>query len=111
MYNQLLTQIGIRAATVQCAYMPTIGHVWLLVTIDGNRYFCDTTFELNFDEGADYQYFGQTYSQRVEDGLGSGGLQREDIIPVLSMKVCCLPLRFRFENYRDNMMDNANKRG
>ena len=73
-YNQLLTQVGIRATTAQCEYTPTMGHVWSLITIDGNQYFCDPTFELNFDEGSGYRYFGQTYSQRVEDGLGSGGI-------------------------------------
>ena len=73
-YNQLLTQAGIRATTAQCEYTPTLGHVWSLVTIDGNRYFCDPTFELGCEDGAGYRYFGQTHAQRLADGLGAAGI-------------------------------------
>ena len=73
-YNQLLTQVGIRATTAQCDYTPTMGHIWSMITVDGNRYFCDPTFELNFDDGSGYRYFGQTYAQRVAGGLGSAGI-------------------------------------
>ena len=73
-YNQLLTQVGIRATTAQCDYTPTMGHIWSLITIDGNQYFCDPTFELNYDEGSGYRYFGQTYAQRLADGLGTDGM-------------------------------------
>lgn len=73
-YNQLLTQVGIRATNAQCEYTPTMGHIWSVVTIDGSRYFCDPTFELNYDGGTGYRYFGQTYAQRLADGLGSAGI-------------------------------------
>ena len=73
-YNQLLTQVGIRATTAQCDYTPTMGHVWSMITVDGKQYFCDPTFELNFDKGTGYRYFGQTYVQRIADGLGSAGI-------------------------------------
>lgn len=73
-YNQLLTQVGIRATTAQCDYTQTMGHVWSLVTIDGQQYFCDPTFELEFKDGTAYAYFGQTYQQRRNDGLGEKGI-------------------------------------
>ena len=73
-YNQLLTQVGIQATTAQCDYTPTMGHVWSLITVDEKQYFCDPTFELNFDKGAYYRYFGQTYAQRLADGLGANGI-------------------------------------
>ena len=73
-YNQLLTQVGIRATIAQCEYTPTMGHLWSLVTIDGSRYFCDPTFELSCEEGTGYRYFGQTYAQRTAEGLGLAGI-------------------------------------
>ena len=82
-YNQLLTQVGIRATTAQCEYTPTMGHLWSLVTIDGNQYFCDPTFELGCEEGAGYRYFGQTYAQRIADGLGSTGITAGRYYPYL----------------------------
>jgi hypothetical protein len=48
--------------------------VWSLVTIDGEKYFCDPTFELNIKEGTEYEYFLMTYDQRVADGLGANGI-------------------------------------
>ena len=73
-YNQLLTQVGILTTTAQCDYTPTMGHGWSLITIDGNRYFCDPTFELNYDGGSGYRYFGQTYARRLADGVGAAGI-------------------------------------
>ena len=46
----------------------------ITITIDGKQYFCDPTFELNFDKGVGYRYFGQTYAQRIAGGLGSAGI-------------------------------------
>ena len=73
-YNQLLTQVGIRATSAYCDYSSTAGHVWSLATIDGNQYFFDPTFELNYDGGSGYRYFGQTYAQRIADGTGVNGI-------------------------------------
>ena len=73
-YNQLLTQVGILATTAQCDYTETMGHLWSLITIDGKQYFCDPTFELNYDGGAGYRYFGQTYAQRTVNGFGASGI-------------------------------------
>ena len=73
-YNQLLTRVGIQTTTAQCDYSLTMGHVWSVITLDGKKYFCDPTFELNVLDGTTYRYFGQTYAQRLEDGMGVKGI-------------------------------------
>ena len=73
-YNQLLTQVGIRATTADCLYTLDMGHVWTLATIDGEKYFFDPTFELNYDAGSGYRFFGQTYAQRTANDFGKYGL-------------------------------------
>ena len=74
-YNQLLTQVGIKATLVSCEYDATMGHVWSLVTLDGKDYFCDPTFELSHDNGNGYVYFGMNYADRTENGLGKDGIR------------------------------------
>jgi hypothetical protein len=74
-YNQLLTQVGIRATLATCDYTPTMGHVWSVVTLDGRDYFCDPTFELSYDRGSGYRYFGMSYADRTKDGLGKHGIR------------------------------------
>lgn len=74
-YNQLLTQVGIKATLASCAYDATMGHVWSVVTLDGKDYFCDPTFELSHDNGNGYVYFGMNYADRTEDGLGIDGIR------------------------------------
>lgn len=73
-YCQLLTQVGIDSTLARCDYTPTMGHMWSIVTIDGENYFCDPTFELSFKEGSAYCYFGMNYAMRTEGGLGSNGM-------------------------------------
>lgn len=73
-YNQLLTRVGIQTTTAQCDYSLTMGHVWSVITLDGKKYFCDPTFELNVLDGTTYRYFGQTFAQRLEDGMGVKGI-------------------------------------
>jgi hypothetical protein len=51
-----------------------MGHAWSIITIDGKDYFCDPTFELSYDKGEGYRFFGMTYAERVADGLGRSGI-------------------------------------
>ena len=74
-YNQLLTQVGIQTTQAACDYAATYGHAWSIVTLDGQDYFCDPTFELNRDNGNGYVYFGLNYADRTADGLGAGGIR------------------------------------
>ena len=74
-YNQLLTQVGIKTTVATCEYDATMGHVWSVVTLDGEDYFCDPTFELSYDNGSGYRYFGMNYADRTEDGTGADGIR------------------------------------
>lgn len=82
-YNQLLTRVGIQTTTAHCDYTLTLGHVWSVVTLDGKKYFCDPTFELNVLNGTTYRYFGQTFAQRLADGLGADGIRVGTYYPYL----------------------------
>ena len=74
-YNQLLTQVGIKTTLASCDYNATMGHVWSVVTLDGKDYFCDPTFELSYDKGSGYKFFGMNYADRTKDGLGKDGIR------------------------------------
>ena len=74
-YNQLLTQVGIRTTLAYCDNPETFGHVWSVVTLDGEQYFCDPTYELNYDSGAGYYFFGMNYADRIADGTGAQGIR------------------------------------
>lgn len=69
-YNQLLTQVGIKTTLASCDYDAAMGHVWSVVTLNGKDYFCDPTFELSHDNGNGYIYFGMNYADRTKDGVG-----------------------------------------
>lgn len=73
-YNQLLTQVGIQTTLAHCDNPETVGHVWSVVTLDGEQYFCDPTYELSYDSGAGYRFFGMNYADRTADGLGAKGI-------------------------------------
>ena len=73
-YNQLLTQVGIKTTLARCDHPETVGHVWSVVTLDGEQYFCDPTYELSYDSGAGYHFFGMNYADRTADGLGAKGI-------------------------------------
>ena len=73
-YNQLLTQVGIQTTLAHCNHPETVGHVWSVVTLDGEQYFCDPTYELNYDSGAGYYFFGMNYADRIADGTGAQGI-------------------------------------
>lgn len=74
-YNQLLTQVGIKTTIATCDYDATMGHAWSVVTLDGEDYFCDPTFELSRDSGNGYLYFGMSYADRINDGTGKDGIR------------------------------------
>ena len=73
-YNQLLSQVGIKTTLAHCDHPETVGHVWSVVTLDGEQYFCDPTYELNYDSGAGYYFFGMNYADRIADGTGAQGI-------------------------------------
>ena len=74
-YNQLLTQVGIRTTLAHCDIQDDYGHTWSMVTLDGKQYFCDPTYELNYDNGNGYRYFGMSYADRIADGTGADGIR------------------------------------
>lgn len=74
-YNQLLTQVGIETTLAHCTNVETIGHSWSVVTLDGKQYFCDPTYELNYDGGGGYRFFGLNYADRIADGTGADGIR------------------------------------
>lgn len=74
-YNQLLTQVGIKTTIAYCDTEEYDGHAWSIVTIDGEQYFCDPTFELSYDNGNGYKFFGLNYEDRTSDGLGKMGIR------------------------------------
>ena len=74
-YNQLLTQVGIRTTLAHCDSTDTIGHSWSIITLDGKQYFCDPTYELSYDRGTGYRFFGMNYADRTADGLGASGIR------------------------------------
>lgn len=67
--SQLFAQVGVKA-TVVAGDTSNGGHVWNLVTIGGKNYFCDSTYELSFNSGNAYAYFGMTMQDRLNDGNG-----------------------------------------
>ena len=74
-YNQLLTQVGIKTTLASCDYDATMGHIWSVVTMNGENYFCDPTFELSYDNGNGYIYFGMNYADRTKEGVGKNGIR------------------------------------
>ena len=75
-YNQLLTQVGIRTTMAYCDgnYNGDVGHAWSMITLDGQQYFCDPTYELAYDGGSGYRFFGMNYADRTEKGTGANGI-------------------------------------
>ena len=74
-YNQLLTQMGIKTSLAHCDVTDTLGHSWSIITIDDKQYFCDPTYELNYDNGNGYRFFGMSYADRIADGIGADGIR------------------------------------
>lgn len=68
--SQLLAQIGIEATLASGDTAQGESHAWNIVTLDGKKYFCDSTYELTWQNGTAYAYFGMTMQDRLEDGSG-----------------------------------------
>lgn len=66
-FSQLLSQVGIDV-TIGAGPVGDESHVWNYACINGEYYFFDTTFELNFKEGNAYVYYGMTLEERVDSG-------------------------------------------
>ena len=73
-YAQLLTQVGMQGLVVSGETSDGDGHAWNLIRVDGQNYFCDPTFELSFNNGRAFAYFGMTLADRTEDGTGKNGM-------------------------------------
>ena len=66
----LLTQIGVTAYSCSGESGPDRdAHVWLLAELDGKNYFLDPTFELGWNNGSAFVYFGETLEERFADGI------------------------------------------
>lgn len=74
-YNQLLTQVGIQTTLAHCDNADTEGHSWSIITLNGKQYFCDPTYELSYDNGNGYRFYGMNYAERTADGTGSMGIR------------------------------------
>ncbi|MGN0660903.1 MAG: transglutaminase domain-containing protein [Oscillospiraceae bacterium] len=68
--SQLFAQIGIESTVASGSTASGDGHVWNTVVIDGKMYFCDSTYELSWNDGSAYAYFGMTLQDRLNDGSG-----------------------------------------
>ena len=74
-YNQLLNQVGIKSTLAHCDNIDTIGHSWSVITLEGMQYFCDPTYEISYDNGNGYLFFGMNYADRTADGVGTQGIR------------------------------------
>ena len=72
-YAALLTQVGVKC-TVACGEYTTGPHAWDVITVDGVNYFADPTFELSRKDGTSYFYFGESYGNRINDGIIEGSI-------------------------------------
>lgn len=72
-YAALLTQVGVKC-TVACGEYTTGPHAWDVITVDGVNYFADPTFELSREDGTSYFYFGESYGNRINDGIIEGSI-------------------------------------
>lgn len=66
-----LEQLGIECIRVDGLMKedPDIGHMWLLVKLDGKFYHCDPTWDSHGDGTAGLEYFGMTDAKREESGI------------------------------------------
>lgn len=68
-YSQLLTQVGIEnSIAVATPKDSIIGHSWNVIKIDNKYYFSDITYELTYENGSYYTYFGIDMTKRLNNG-------------------------------------------
>ena len=68
-YAYLLTSVGVENTTVG-GETATIPHAWNVITINGKNYFADPTFELSYNNGMDFVYFGISMETRLNSNQG-----------------------------------------
>lgn len=71
-YSYLLSMVGIENDIVNACIEvgeeeDELGHVWNIVLLNGENYFCDPTYEVTSDSGSAYAYFGMTLEDRLND--------------------------------------------
>ncbi len=72
-YAVLLTQVGVKC-TIAGGEYTTGPHAWDVITVGGVNYFADPTFELSRKDGTSYFYFGESYGNRINDGIIEGSI-------------------------------------
>lgn len=82
--SQLFAQIGVKATVAAGDTADGSGHVWNVVTLNGSNYFCDSTFELFYNSGKGFVYFGMTMEDRLNDS--SGFTEKNMVIGALNVK-------------------------
>lgn len=68
-YAYLLTSVGVENTTVG-GETATIPHAWNVITINGKNYFVDPTFELSYNNGMSFTYFGISMETRLNSNQG-----------------------------------------
>lgn len=68
-FAQLLSQAGIYATISNGETVDGESHGWNYVRVDGEFYYFDTTFELNYMEGNAFVYYGMTKEERIQSGI------------------------------------------
>ena len=58
-----------------CDNVDTYGNVCTIITWDGKQYFSDPAFELSYDNGNGYKFYGMGYADRNADGTGAPGIR------------------------------------
>ncbi|MDO4815632.1 MAG: transglutaminase domain-containing protein [Bacillota bacterium] len=67
-FAQILAQSDIDAAIASGVMSDGESHVWNYACINGQCYFFDTTFELNYHSGNAFVYYGMTLDERLASG-------------------------------------------
>lgn len=65
----LLESIGMKTTLATGITTSGEAHVWNTVNVDGNDYYFDTTFELNYRGGTAYVYYGMNAEDRANNGV------------------------------------------
>lgn len=64
-YSQLLTQVGIESTIATgMSSLSQMGHSWTVMKIDNEYYFSDPTYEIGFQNGTSYAFYGMGIKER-----------------------------------------------
>ena len=86
-YSQLLTQVGVENTLATGSDPNGLAHLWNTVTLDGQKYFCDPTYELNYKHGNAFVYFGMTLEDRLSDGTKADYIGRYSSVSVSEVEL------------------------